>query len=711
MSICYRFFTDTSPRKVIFFFFGALWVFLAAASPVPAKTAPPPQTSGEISQLTYSRDDAYVAMAIIRSLERYHYSGKRLDDALSAEILHQYLSNLDPAKNLFTRRDIDEFGQIKYFLDNALERGNLNPGYVIFNLYRERATMRLKYILSLVPQWHQTFDFSTHETLSLDRENDPWPASMDALEALWWRELKNDILTRKLDNVPDDEIAPLLEKRYRNRLNRIYQIDENDVFNSYINAVTMSFDPHTQYFPPRVSEDFNIQMSLSLEGIGAVLQTEDEFTKVLRLIPAGPADKSGKLKPGDKIIGVGQGKTGEIQDTLGWRIDEVVKLIRGPRNTIVRLQIIPADKKSAQHARIIHIRRDEVKLEEQAARKKVQTVTRKDTTFKIGIIELPTFYLDFKAYQEGKTDYRSTTRDVLTLIKALKTENIDGLIMDLRDNGGGSLQEVNQLTGLFIKTGPTVQIRSRYGGMSQLDDSDASLAWQGPLMVMINRMSASASEIFAGAIQDYHRGVVVGTRTFGKGTVQAMQSIGPGQLKLTNAKFYRISGESTQNKGVEPDIAYPPLYNSSEIGESALDNALPWDVSTRASFKPYRPLTPLLPLLRKQHDRRTATHPDFAYLKEKYQLSTTLFDIRQLSLNEKTRKQQNDLMDQRELEMENRYRRAEGLPVFASVTEMRNQHQEEDNTDTETSTDLLLTETTRLMGDFIALSREQHYQW
>ena len=682
-----------------------------ANSPAPTREATTRDPS-DLPKLTYSRDDAYTGMTIVKSLERFHYSGKRLDDALSAKILEKYLSTLDPARNLFTKNEIHEFEQVKYWLDNSLERGNLNPGYVMFNVYLQRSMQRLKYIRSLINGWEKHFDFTKMENISLDRKNEPWPENITELKTLWYQELKNEILTRKLDDIAPDEITQLLEKRYHNRIIRLSQVDEKDVFNSYMNAVTMSFDPHTQYFPPRLSEDFDIQMSLSLEGIGAVLQTEDEYTKVVRLITAGPADKSGKLKPGDRIMGVGQGTEGEIKDTVGWRIDEVVKLIRGPRDTFVRLEIIPADKKGAQHARTIVIKRDEVKLEEQAARKKIRTIKQADVSYKIGIIELPTFYLDFKAYQDGKKDYRSTTRDVLKLIEELKKENIDGLVMDLRDNGGGSLQEVNELTGLFIKSGPTVQIRSRNGDMSQLDDPDPDIVYQGPLMVMINRMSASASEIFAGAIKDYNRGIIVGTQTFGKGTVQAMQSLGSGQLKLTNAKFYRVSGESTQNRGVLPDIEYPPLYNSKEIGESALDNALPWDTSPRADFQPFQDMAPLLPLLQKKHYQRIGHNPDFAYLNQKFNRATEMFNIKQLSLNEKERRNQTDLFNKQEMALENRYRTAKGLAPIASmadlkqVTELEAPHKKDDDKE-----DLLLEETAHLMADFIEISSSRGYEW
>jgi len=427
------------------------------------------------------------------------------------------------------------------------------------------------------------------------------------------------------------------------------------------------------------------------------------------------------LMPGDKIIGVGQGLKGAIQDTVGWRIDEVVNLIRGPKDSFVMLKIIPSGQKGSQNFKMVSIKRDKVKLEEQAAHKIMVPINRNGRSLNIGIITIPTFYLDFKGMQEGTSDYRSTTRDVVALIQELKKENIQGLIIDLRDNGGGSLQEANQLTGLFIKSGPTVQIRSRNGYISRLDDPDPLIEYDGPLVVMINRMSASASEIFAGAIKDYNRGILVGTQTFGKGTVQALQPIESGQLKLTTAKFYRISGESTQNLGVLPDIELPPLYNSEETGESSLDGALPWDKSQKASYIPYLTIDPIITQLKEKHLKRIQANPDFAYLNERYKLSKEIYSLKALSLNATKRAEYKEHLNQMELDIENNLRRAKGLKPFSSIdqflqSDLRKKGIDEEEAVSETpkkneKEDTLLKESEEILGDFIKIAQSQGYKW
>lgn len=675
-----------------------------------------------IKKVSFSKDDADTCISIVNSLERYHYLGLKFNDNLSSKILNQYIDILDPAKNLFTKHEINEFEKIRYWLDNTLEKGDLTPGYAIFNIYLERSYERLNYIVRAIDGWQGNLKFDGDDEISLDRKDDPWPEDKAELTKLWSQELKNAIITLRLDGETDESITLLLSKRYKSRLNRLMQTNSEDAFKTYMNAVSMSFDPHTQFFPPRMSEDFDIQMSLSLEGIGAVLQTEYEYTKVISLIPAGPADKSGELMPGDKIIGVGQGTKGTIQDTVGWRIDEVVNLIRGPKDSIVTLKIIPAGQKGSQNFKMVSIKRDKVKLEEQAAHKELVTLKRNGYPVNIGVITIPTFYLDFKGMQEGTNDYRSTTRDVLNLIQELQQQNIQGLIIDLRDNGGGSLQEANQLTGLFIKSGPTVQIRSRNGYMSRLDDPDPSIVYNGPMIVMVNRMSASASEIFAGAIKDYNRGLIVGTQTFGKGTVQALQPIESGQLKLTTAKFYRISGESTQNLGVLPDIELPPIYNSDETGESSLDGALPWDKSKQASYTPYIPLMPLVNQLKESHLKRIDNNPDFAYLKEKYELTKEIYSLKSLSLNAVKRAEYKEHLNQMELEIENRLRRNKGLKLLLSIDELHNSDStKKQGIDEEESPgeipkkdekeDTLLKETEEIMGDFIKIAQSTGYKW
>ncbi|MEA2060573.1 MAG: carboxy terminal-processing peptidase [Thermodesulfobacteriota bacterium] len=677
------------------------------------KTTRSPETEQErplsfdpAEKLAPESKDKSICISIIKSLENYHYSEKKLDDFLSSEILDHYLDILDPSKHLFTQKDIKKTEKIKYILDDTLKTGNLAPGFDLFNLYLKRSFQRFVWLIDHVSNWEEEFDFTRDESLLVNHEDLPWPAQEQDLFRVWRRELKNTLLSYRLEGeLSHEEITTTLKRRYSSRLNRLSQTNAKDVFRTYINAVTTSFDPHTQYFPPRASEDFDILMSLSLEGIGAVLQSDFEYTKVVRLIPAGPAEKAEVLTPGDKIIGVGQTLKGKIQDVTGWRIDEVVRLIRGPKDTFVRLSIIPADKKGLHNSKTVSIKRDKVKLEEQAAQKSLVTVPGKDKPYKIGIIEIPAFYLDFHAMQAGEKNYKSTTNDVRALIDELEDENIDGLIVDVRNNGGGSLQEVNLLAGLFIKSGPVVQIRDRSGYISRLKDPDPRIVYSGPLVVMINRMSASASEIFAGAVKDYNRGIVVGSRTFGKGTVQGLQPISNGQLKITSAKFYRVSGESTQNYGVEPHIEYPHVYNSKETGESSLKGALPWDRTTPAFFKPYRKLDPIVTELQKNHDQRKKNNPDFVYLQKKFALTHELYTIKSWSLNEDKRKQQKDQHEQKELAIENKRLKKRHLDEIHTIEELENQKKERE------TPDFLLDETTLIMGDFIKLAESKGFSW
>jgi carboxyl-terminal processing protease len=438
----------------------------------------------------------------------------------------------------------------------------------------------------------------------------------------------------------------------------------------YVNAYAGTYDPHTQYFSPRTSENFNINMSLSLEGIGAVLRTEDDYTEVVRLVPAGPADKAGALKPSDRIIGVGQGETGKLIDVVGWRLDDVVELIRGPKASVVRLEVIPAAAAEDGKSRIVSITRNTVELEEQSAQKKVLTLQQGGTTHKIGVIEIPTFYVDFKAVQQGDPDYKSTTRDVHMLIDQLKAENVEGIIIDLRNNGGGSLQEADSLTGLFIKSGPTVQVKTANRRANIYSDTDDEVAWDGPLAVMVNRLSASASEIFAGAIQDYGRGLIIGSQTFGKGTVQTLIPLNRGQLKITQAKFYRVSGQSTQHQGVLPDVEFPEVYDTDKIGESSLEDSMPWDEIKPAVYSHQTQIQTVLPVLVDKHKDRVANDPDFVYLRSLMQKSHEASQKTEISLNEATRIKEKHDDDAWRLGIENKLRAAKGDPLLKSVEEL-----------------------------------------
>ncbi len=607
---------------------------------------------------------------IVDALASRHYVDTELDNDLSAKIYDAYLDNLDPSKSYFLRSDIDEFEPYRFKLDNALRSGNLAPAFEIFNRYHERVTNRMEKVIHQLEAEFDAFDFELSEQLLVDRELAQWGSTQKELDDLWRKRLKDAILNLKLTDKEPVKIQELLVKRFKNRLARTQQTNAEDVFQLYMNSFTNTYDPHTQYFSPRTSENFNINMSLSLEGIGAVLQVEDEYTKVASLVPAGPADKKGQLKPNDKIIAVGQGESGEMVDVIGWRLDEVVQLIRGKKGTIVRLNIIPAVNQDDSASQIISITRNKVELEEQSAQSEIIEIEQFGYVQKIGVIDIPTFYVDFNALQKGDKNFKSTTRDVKRLLQELVDKKVDGVVIDLRDNGGGSLQEAKMLTGLFIDRGPTVQIRSKSNRVDILTDRDISIIYDGPLAVLVNRLSASASEIVAGAIQDYERGIVIGNQTFGKGTVQSLLPLNRGQLKLTQAKFYRISGESTQERGIIPDIAYPASYNPDSIGESTLEQPLPWDEIKAARFKTKNEIGQYLPELKSLHQARVANNPDFNYLKEAFAYRKARAEDNYVSLNESKRRQEKEDREAFWLTLENKKRLALGEKVLASFDEL-----------------------------------------
>ena len=604
---------------------------------------------------------------LIDVIEDRHYASRRYDDGLSAQHFVAYLDALDPQRMFLDADDIGEFNQWRLELDNAGRRGDLNPAFTIFNRYHAKLKARLERILATLPATLEGFDYDVDEYLVIDHSTMPWAPDQAELDDRWRKRLKNQALSLILADKPEAEIPDTLTRRYQNQLSRLDQYNAQDVFQIYANSLAEQYDPHTNYFSPRRAENFDINMSLSFEGIGAMLQVEDEYAKVTRLIPAGPADKQGELKPSELIIGVGQGDSGPIEDVVGWRLDEVVDLIRGPRDTIVRLEVIPGKGKTDQR-RVIPIRRNEVKLEEQAAQKEIIEFTDEaDQTHRIGVIDIPAFYIDFEAYRNGDKNYRSTTRDVQKLVDELVAEGVEGLVIDLRDNGGGSLQEANQLTGLFIEYGPTVQIRSAESRVWRDGKRRKSRYYEGPLAVMINRLSASASEIFAGAIQDYGRGIIVGEQSFGKGTVQSLVALQEGQLKITESKFYRISGESTQHRGVIPDIQYPSLFDPEQIGESALDNALAWDQIAPARFSRYNDYRAILPTLTDLHEKRAANDPDYLYLQDQVSLAEEARTITALPLRQAGRLEMRDDQEQKALAIENKRRVAKGLERLATL--------------------------------------------
>lgn len=644
------------------------------------------------------------SLTILEQLRHNHFLEKNIDDSLSSRVLEKYLETLDGSRSYFMANDIADFEGYRTKLDDALKRGNLKPAYQIFNRYQNRVVERLEFLLRRLQQPLTDADFLTDATLELDRSEAPWPATREALDDLWERRLIAAALAMKLNDKPLPEIRELLTKRYRNRLKQTKQTKSEDAFQLYINSFATVYDPHTQYFSPRTSQNFNINMSLSLEGIGAVLRSEDDYTSIVRLVPAGPADKTGLVKPQDRILSVGQGAEGPLIDVVGWRLDDVVEMIRGPKGSVVKLEIQAEDDAAAP--RQVQITRDAVQLEEQAAQKKLLTLNDGGVERKIGIIEIPTFYIDFKASQRGDPDYKSTTRDVAKLIDELKADGVSGIVIDLRNNGGGSLQEADSLTGLFIKSGPTVQVKAARRRPNVYEDRDDKVAWDGPLGVLVNRLSASASEIFAGAIQDYERGVVLGSQTFGKGTVQTLIPLNRGQLKITAAKFYRISGQSTQHQGVLPDVAFPELYDVDQIGESSLDDALPWDQIAPAVYPHASQVQPVVSALNTEHEARVATDADFRYLRALVKKNRDNAERSYISLNEKVRRAEKEADDAWRLELENTLRKAQGKPLLANLEalddELEAEAAEEDK-DEPAIDDPLLRESGYVLLDFMQL--------
>lgn len=512
------------------------------------------------------------------------------------------------------------------------------------------------------------------------------------------------MLAQRLNGTDDEAITETLKRRYEGRLKRAYQARSEDAFQAYMNAFTGMWDPHTSYFSPRTSENFNINMSLSLEGIGAVLQADNEYTKVVRLVPGGPASKQGQLKPADRIVSVTQEGEKPV-NVIGWRLDEVVDLIRGPRNSVVTLEVVPASATDETLTKSIAISRDEVKLEEQSASKDTIELQRNGEKYTIGVITIPTFYADFRAMQAGDPNYKSTTRDVRKLIEELKQDGVNGLVIDLRNNGGGALHEANDLVGLFIDTGPTVQIRNSSNEVQVLNDEDASVSYDGPMVVLTNRMSASASEIFAGAIQDYGRGLVVGSQTFGKGTVQAVRPLNHGQLKITQSKFYRVSGGSTQHKGVIPDIEIPSRIDKTRIGEDALDHALPWDQIDAVPHTRYFDFSGIIENLRERHEDRFASSPEFSLLQQEINFIKEQRQRETVSLNLDKRTTQQEQTEGTRLTIANARRELRGEDTFESLDELEDwqDQQAADLGSTDEELDFVIREGGDIMADMLEL--------
>jgi carboxyl-terminal processing protease len=692
-----------------------------------------------------------IAKELVKVMENYNYKRVKVNDSLSAVIFDSYIKRLDPSRNYLLASDIKEFQQYRTQIDDQLREGDLSVMFKIFNTFQKRYEDRIKYSIS---QIDKPVDYAKDEVYVYNREKLPWLSSVTEADDLWRKRIKYDLLNLKIASgaaakpavkTPDNPSATVvkdtsiiksretLKKRYENLLSQSKKTNSQDAFQIMMDSFTQSVDPHTNYFIPVKAQEFNEEMARSFTGIGATLQLENEVVKVASIVPGGPAFKAKTLNAGDRIIAVAQGND-EFVDVIGWRLDNTVQKIKGPKGTTVRLKIIPAGQELSSQPKVISILRDRVILEEQSAKKTIKTIVSNGKNYKIGVIDIPGFYLDFKAYQSGDPDYKSTTRDVRRIIDTLKQQNVDGIVIDLRSNGGGSLIEAIELTGLFIKTGPVVQVKD-LRKTEVNEDEDPNVIWTGPLGVMIDRFSASASEIFAAAIQDYGRGVIMGTQTYGKGTVQsaidmsrfistvdevimkarsgnsASTGTAPrggepsntgapkyGQINLTMAKFYRINGSSTQHKGVIPDIQFPMIYPAEKYGESSETSALPFDMIKPAPFSPVANLTPVKSILAKQHDQRMKASTEYKYLLEDIQQFKKREAENSVTLNEAQLKKERDEQEAITLVRTNQRRALQGLPPLKKGEVAPKQ----DN-------DFIQDESLKVMADFIQLKDTGKY--
>lgn len=646
-----------------------------------------------------------VARRVGSILEEAHYRHVLIDDHMSSQIFDRYIEHLDGQHMYFLASDLKDFEQWRYRFDDMIHTGDVEPGFAIFARYqqrdRERLTAALK-MLDTEPDW------TADESMEFDRKDASWATTSAQLDEVWRKRVKNDELSLRLTGKTWKEAVDILRKRYERGLKRVDQISSDDVFENLMNAYAWTFDPHSNYFSPRDSEEYRIQMSLNYDGIGASLQQTDDFVQVMNVIEGGPAAVAGTLKPNDRITGVQQGTDAAVTDVVGWRLEDVVQLIRGKAGTVVKLQVLPAGAAPGAPEKMLVFTRNKVNLDNQAAKKEVRTVVRGGRTLKIGVITIPSFYQDVAAQAAGDKNYRSTTRDVRRLLGELTSAGVDGIVLDLRDDGGGYLPEATALTGLFIDKGPVVQLKDTTGQVEVLDDPDAGVAYSGPLTVLVNRYSASASEIFAGALQDYHRAYILGQRTFGKGTVQNLipldrwsQKPLSGQITVTIGKFYRVTGESTQHRGVEPDVPLPSPIDMKEVGESALDSALPWDRIAGVPFQTSTEATmvPPVTVLASAEDTRASHDADYRWLVSDIAAIDTVREEKSISLNLKARKDERAKMDKERLDRENARRAAKNQPAYKSVEEL-------DKVKDDTP-DIVLTQSAEIMGDIVTGGRPQ----
>jgi len=682
-----------------------------------ATTSKPVKVDGS-TNLQADQQQSIVAKEVASMVSQYNYKKVALNDSLSAVVYTRYIKALDENHNYLLATDIKDFDRYKTALDDDLKAGNLTDVFYIFNVYQKRYLERINYSLT---QLDKNYDFTTNETFTYDREKEPWVGSEGDMNKLWNQRVKYDLLNLKLASTDLAKNRETLRKRYKNLLSQANKLSNQDVFQTFMDAFTESVDPHTNYFNPANAANFNIEMSRSLEGIGASLLSENEYVTIKSVVAGGPADKSKLVNVDDRIVGVAQGKNGEFQDIVGWRTENAIALIRGTKGTIVRLKLLPKGAAGAVKPKIVEMVREKIVLKDQLVKKEIRTYNQNGKTVKIGIINVPAFYIDFNAYRAKDPNYQSTTRDVKLILDTLKRANVDGVILDLRQNGGGSLIEAIELTGLFIKNGPVVQVRDTRNRVEVDQDEDTSVAYAGPLAVMTDRFSASASEIFAGAIQDYGRGLIIGTQTYGKGTVQSAieldKVISPsikdmltslskkptttgaeskfGQLNLTVAKFYRISGSSTQHKGVMPDITFPSIIPLDKYGEDTEPSALPFDMIAKSTYTKAGDLSPVIPELTKMHEQRMSTNANYKYMLEDIADYQKRQNETSITLNENELKKQRDTDEAKAFERNNLRRQALGLaPLKKGQTRPKNE-----------DLDFLKKEAGQILTDYISLDK------
>lgn len=659
---------------------------VGAALACQASTSKPVKVDGS-ANLQPDQQQSVVAKEVAGMISQYNYKKVPLNDSLSTVIFDSYIKKMDDNHNYLLASDIKDFDRYKTQLDDDLKVGNLVNVFYMFNVYQKRYLERINYSLT---QLDKPYDFTKSETFTYDREDQPWIANATDMNKLWSQRVKYDLLNLKLASNDATKNKETLRKRYQNLLSQVKKLSNQDVFQMFMDSFTESVDPHTNYFNPANAANFNIEMSRSLEGIGASLLSENEYITIKSVVAGGPADKSKQINVDDRIIGVAQGKDSEFQDIIGWRIENAIALIRGTKGTTVRLRLLPKGAAASVKPKVVEMVREKIVLKDQLAKKEIRTYQSNGKTVKIGIINVPAFYIDFNAYRAKDPNYQSTTRDVKLILDTLKRQNVDGVILDLRQNGGGSLIEAIELTGLFIKNGPVVQVRDTRNRVEVNEDEDPSVAYTGPLAVMTDRFSASASEIFAGAIQDYGRGLIIGSQTYGKGTVQSAieldKVINPsikdmlnslskkssttgaeskfGQLNLTVAKFYRISGSSTQHKGVTPDISFPSIIPLDKYGEDTEASALPFDMIAKSTYIKAGDLSSAIPVLTKLHEQRMATSANYKYLLEDISDYKKRQSEKSVTLNEQQLKEERDSDEKKSFERNNQRRAALGLPAL-----------------------------------------------